>query len=221
VAPEKEIFRVARKPDPWQPPDWARAHDDGTFGNRFDDSEGYFRVIYAGSTCFTCFVETLARFRHTSNEEPIATALAEITDGAEPTPAFARVPGSWLTQRAIGTAHLNGKRYADVYASAWLSYFINALRSEIAAASRGESEPLDLARLMSQKRSLTQKIATHVYQLGYDGIYYQSRHGVDLSNWALFELFQISQPSISDIVPSDPDFQSALTHWGLTFNPNL
>jgi hypothetical protein len=26
------------------------ANEDGTFGNRFDDSEAYFRVLYAAST---------------------------------------------------------------------------------------------------------------------------------------------------------------------------
>ena len=32
--PPATIFRLARKPDPWQPSDWARANPDGTFGNR-------------------------------------------------------------------------------------------------------------------------------------------------------------------------------------------
>ena len=39
--PPKEIFRIGRKPSPWQPPDWSHANADGTFGNRFDDPAGY------------------------------------------------------------------------------------------------------------------------------------------------------------------------------------
>ncbi len=57
------IYRLGRKPDPWVPPDWASAGPDGTFGNRFDDPDATYRVLYASSQRFGCFVETLARFR--------------------------------------------------------------------------------------------------------------------------------------------------------------
>jgi hypothetical protein len=43
------IYRVGRKPDPWAPPDWASAGPDGTFGNRFDDPDTTYRVLYASS----------------------------------------------------------------------------------------------------------------------------------------------------------------------------
>ena len=57
------IYRLGRKPDPWAPPDWALAGPDGTFGNRFDDPDATYRVLYASSQRLGCFVETLARFR--------------------------------------------------------------------------------------------------------------------------------------------------------------
>ena len=59
------IYRIARRPDPWQPPDWSRANPDGTFGNRFDDPEGYYRVIYASSQKLSCFLETQPAFVRT------------------------------------------------------------------------------------------------------------------------------------------------------------
>lgn len=34
------IYRIGRRPDPWQYPDWSRANPDGTFGNRFDYPNG-------------------------------------------------------------------------------------------------------------------------------------------------------------------------------------
>jgi hypothetical protein len=34
------LYRVGRRPDAWAWPDWIYAHDDGTFGNRFDDPLG-------------------------------------------------------------------------------------------------------------------------------------------------------------------------------------
>jgi len=61
----------ARRPDVRQPPDWFLANSVGTFGNRFDGPDGYYRVLYASSRRLACFVETLARFR------PDITLLAE------------------------------------------------------------------------------------------------------------------------------------------------
>jgi hypothetical protein len=61
--PPDVLFRIGRQPDPWQPPDWSRASPDGTFGNRFDDPQGNYRVLYAASQELSCYVETLARFR--------------------------------------------------------------------------------------------------------------------------------------------------------------
>jgi hypothetical protein len=57
------IYRLGRKPDPWAPPDWALAGPNGTFGNRFDDPDATYRVLYASSQRIGCFFETLARFR--------------------------------------------------------------------------------------------------------------------------------------------------------------
>ena len=57
------IFRVGRRPDAWAWPDWTYAHDDGTFGNRFDDPLSEYRVLYASSQRCGAFAETLARFR--------------------------------------------------------------------------------------------------------------------------------------------------------------
>ena len=72
TTPTAPIFRLGLHPDPWEPPDWSRAHTDGTFGNRFDDPTGYYRVLYASSQRLSCFIETLARFR------PDLSLLAEL-----------------------------------------------------------------------------------------------------------------------------------------------
>jgi hypothetical protein len=52
-----------RRPDAWQWPEWAYAGSDGTFGNRYDDPLGEYRVLYASSQRRGAFLETLARFR--------------------------------------------------------------------------------------------------------------------------------------------------------------
>jgi len=61
--PSGPLFRVGRDRDGWAIPDWAYAKEDGTFGNRFDDPMGVYRVLYASSQRLGCFIETLARFR--------------------------------------------------------------------------------------------------------------------------------------------------------------
>ena len=68
------IHRLGRKPDPWAPPDWASAGPDGTFGNRFDDPDATYCVLYASSQRLGCFVETLARLLDSAS---IPTLLAE------------------------------------------------------------------------------------------------------------------------------------------------
>ena len=72
--PNLLLFRLGRKPDPWSPPDWSRALPNGTFGNRFDDPQGNYRVLYAATQRVSCFIETLARFR------PDLSLIAELQE---------------------------------------------------------------------------------------------------------------------------------------------
>ena len=58
MKPSGVIYRMGRVPDPWGVPDWASAGPDGTFGNRFDDPDATYRVLYASSQRLGCFLET-------------------------------------------------------------------------------------------------------------------------------------------------------------------
>ena len=102
--PTQPIYRVARYPDAWQLPDWSRAKD-GTFGNRFDDPESEYRVLYASSQQVSCFVETLARFR------PDLTLIEELKAiaGEDDFLPIGEVPLNWCSNRVIGTASAEGK----------------------------------------------------------------------------------------------------------------
>ncbi len=215
VSPDSPIYRIGRAPDPWRLPDWATASDDGTFGHRFDDSERYFRVVYAGSTRLGCFIETLARYR-SPGPQVLAElgAIANVCSDHTPTNT---VPASWFDPRRIGRAFIRRKRFADVYRSEWLSFLQNRLDPELlrhAMIESGEHE-FDLAVLMSKRRRLTQRLATLVYQCGYDGIYYQSRYGTDLFNFAIFEPFALEGCAVSEISVADPDLQTALARLAL------
>lgn len=204
LSTKEPIFRVARKPDPWRPADWAFAGEDRTFGNRFDDSEGYFRVLYAASTRLGCFIETLARYR----KGPVDPEL-ELSDFDADHIARGTVPASWLMKRRIGQARIDGAHFAHVYHSQSVAYLREKFEAKL-VRSEGTAD-FDMAVLMSQRRWLTQEISTLICSLGYDGIVYESRHGSDLWNWAIFEPFErLQRLSTLDLSSDDPDFKVAL-----------
>ncbi|MPZ53766.1 MAG: hypothetical protein GEU79_13720 [Acidimicrobiia bacterium] len=86
--------------------------EDATFGNRYDDPNGQYRVLYASSERIGTFLETLARFRPEPAilAEPIAS---DPTDELYPTNAPGVIPAAWLRKRAMGTATVAGQ-FADV-----------------------------------------------------------------------------------------------------------
>ena len=110
------IYRLGRKPDPWSVPDWASAGPDGTFGNRFDDPEGMYRVLYASSQRLGCFLETLARFRV---DVKLLAELAEI-EGDDDCFPVGEVPLEWIEKRMMGVATAGGE-YAEICSSEWIS----------------------------------------------------------------------------------------------------
>ncbi|MHB1698562.1 MAG: RES domain-containing protein [Acidobacteriaceae bacterium] len=147
--PSGPVYRLGRRPNAWQAPEWFLAHADGTFGNRFDDPEGYYRVLYASSQRVTCFVETLARFR------PDLSLLAELNaiDGEDDFVPLGTVPRSWLDVRTMGVAEIEGI-YADIYAAGWVSHLRRSLAAE---ALRLGLKDIDLSTLeMAEPRTLTQ-----------------------------------------------------------------
>jgi hypothetical protein len=201
--PTAPIFRLGRRPDPWEPPDWSRAHSDGTFGNRFDDPTGYYRVLYASSQRLSCFIETLARFR------PDLSLLAELDGiaGEDDYVPLGHVPSEWCDERWLGNCTAQGS-YADIYSAYWVGRLRQTLASECLKLGL---EDLDVAILQQGKpRRLTQLSSLEVYKAGLNGIYYRSRYGHDLENWALFEPFQIRKRGDSEAIRvDDPDLLAA------------
>ena len=48
IQPAGRVKRIGRMPDPWAWPPWEAQHSDNTFGNRWDDPEGVYRVTSMG-----------------------------------------------------------------------------------------------------------------------------------------------------------------------------
>jgi hypothetical protein len=89
VEPDGPLYRLGRQPDPWAWPDWSYAGSDGTFGNRYDDPETSYRVLYASSQRIGAFLETLARFRP---DLEVLAELEQIEGDDEPPPAVEPAP---------------------------------------------------------------------------------------------------------------------------------
>ncbi len=204
--PPRIVFRIGRKPDPWAPPSWGYAHEDGTFGNRFDDPEGSYRVLYASSQRLSCFAETLARFR------PSLEVLAELRDIAGPDDFLTFNPEDWIANRRIGTATARGV-FADIYANAWVSL----LRQELAAlALELGIHEIDASTLQANEpRRLTQAASLRVRTRGLNGVYYRSRFGHSMENWALFEPWDFDAHEPEEITLEDADMWTILERFAI------
>lgn len=141
---------MARGPDPWQPLDWAVAGPDGTFGNRFDDPEGAYRVLYASSQRLGCYLETLARFRV---DPTLSAELAEIAGEDDFTP-FGHVPPECAETRMLGSATQDGS-YADIYGDEWIANLRRDLAADCLQLGIVELKARDLQQ--SGLRELTQR----------------------------------------------------------------
>lgn len=207
--PPQPIYRVGRQPDAWQAPDWSRASPDGTFGNRFDDPESYYRVLYASSQEVSCFVETLSRFR------PDLTLLAELQaiEGEDDFLPLGKVPPDWCANRMLGTASAEGS-YAEICGGEWITHLRRRLASE---CLRLGITDLDASVLQSgSPRRITQLASLVVHELGFSGIYYRSRYSHELENWALFEPFRIHDVASRPIAKNAPALREAVRILGLT-----
>lgn len=184
------------------------AGPDGTFGNRFDDLEATYRVLYASSRRFGCYLETLARFRP---DLSLVAALDQIL-GEDDFPPLGHVPPEWAETRVVGSAFLFGA-YADVYSSDWIGILRKDLAGSWIALGLPELDAGALQRPTS--RPLTQRVSRVVFNTGFDGIRYRSRFGHDVRNWASFEPFKIDVQQATAIDPEDLDLQAALAIHGL------
>ncbi len=203
-------YRIARGTRPWEFTDWSKARTDPsgahTFGNRFDDPNGEYRVLYAASQLTSCYMETLARFRP---DRALLTELQAIK-GENDFQPIGVIPNEWFENRFIGTAEAKGN-YADLYTAEWVAHLRPRLQPECIDLGMPD---FDLSVLMQpQKRLITQLASSFVYDLGaFAGICYASRYGLDLENWALFEFKAEFDPApkVRQVAADDPALQEAV-----------
>ncbi len=212
-----EVFRLGRRPDPWAWPDWAYVGADGTFGNRYDDPLGIYRVLYASTRRVATFVECLAYFRA---DIEVVAGLAEIAgeDGDKEPVAAGVVPAEWVAQRCVGRGALAGD-YADLGHHESLVELRTALAARVVHYGLHD---LDASAIrLSAPRAFTQEVARYVFdqtaigQRRWNGLSYLSKHGDDLRNWAIFEPTTPGAIEVTDFSRDDEDLGDALALHGL------
>jgi hypothetical protein len=220
VQPDGPVYRVGRAPDPWAWPDWAYAAPDGTFGNRWDDPAGEYRVLYAASQRLAAYVETLAPFRP---DLAVVMALADI-DGEDDSTPVGVVPRAWLDTRLLGEAVLAGQ-FVDIGDARSLATLRAPLASRAIHYGIAEIDAAAIRR--SAPRGFTQEVSRFVHEWQEDtgpvaGIRYRSRYGDGLINWAIFESTTMAgspvlSPSTAPLSPNDPELAQALQILSLRF----
>lgn len=217
--PDGPLYRVARAPDPWVWPAWSHAGPDGTFGNRYDDPQGSYRVLYASSSPVGAYMESLARFRV---DLSVIAGLAAV-DGAEEIPMAGLLPRRWVQSRVLGEASADGD-FIDVGDAASLAVIRTHLAAE--AIHHGLAD-VDAATIrLHAPRRFTQAVSRLIYEWhepdgGCAGIRYCSRLGDQLVNWAIFEPVSPNQSAPDStlarpIAIDDPDLRRALDLLRLT-----
>jgi hypothetical protein len=234
--PAYPVFRIAHGPDPFAPREWDYSHEDGTFGNRFDDPGGRphptgqrgiipqdarFRVIYCATHRAGAFAETIARFRP---DPDLYLALQQIKDDEPLDPSLQGgvVPVDWRIQRLLGITNLDpALNFVDIVAPESRAHLTAALALLLKALAITD---VDLSAITNKElRTFTQEIARYVYeqrdeggQVLYAGIRYVSRHNPNWELWAIFHDRLKHTPRMSEsIFPDDPGLLEACTRLGL------
>ncbi|QZA16379.1 RES domain-containing protein [Mycobacterium malmoense] len=223
------VYRVGYKPDPWHWTPWEFADEHGRFTGRWDDPAGIWRTLYAGSSALACYLEVLAVFR----ADPVAARgmddiAVEDADDLYPAIRPGEIPRAWREPRSICSAELSG----------WFVLVghyetLPTLRRQfLPMAKEYGLQDLDAAAIRDGKhRRLTQAMSAWIYTLSTPngdpttGIQFDSRHGDQLTLWAIYErsASTASPPEIAnysgtqDITEQDADLTEAMHIHHLTW----
>jgi len=205
-----ELYRVGREPDPWAWIDWAFAGPDGTFGGRWDDVYGRYRVLYASSQRLGAFVESLAQFRADPHVVAEYANIEGVDDDGVLAPGV--LPRAWCSERVItrGVATEVVGSFVVVGAARTIATLREAFASLVLQHGLDD---LDAAVIrLSAPRAFTQPLSSYFEAQiddsgqAYAGIYFLSKHGDDIENWAIFEKERMSgQSPIMSVDRETPD----------------
>ncbi len=219
--------------NPFDPPPWRVAFDDGTFRGRFDDPRGMsgmpaeqrFRTIYCATQPAGAFGETIQKFPPSPE---IIGQFAPSDEPIDPQLLGGIVPLQWLSNRWIGKTVLDPSlHFFDLTAAENLRvlYYTPTLARIIGELGLG-LPGIDLSAVTSPHRRLTQEIARYVYnqvdeaggkargratgitgtntgQPYFAGLRYVSHLNPGWECWAIFHDRMLHTPSSPEVVRSD------------------
>jgi hypothetical protein len=226
------VYRVGYRPDPWNWTPWEYAGTDGRFHGRWDDPHGTWRTLYAGFSPLACYLEVLAAFRADPVVAEELDAIVDNADGGEdarhPTTVAGSVPRSWCAPRLFASGWLTGTFVVPGHPES-----LPTLRARFLNEAKAFGlADLDAAAIRdSRPRALTQAISAWIYTLSVGdgaplgGIEFASRHGDNLTLWALYERDtasnappQISPISVDPVHGENPDLKQAMRLHRLTWS---
>jgi hypothetical protein len=226
--PSSVVFRIAR--DPFVPPPWEYAINDllpQTFGGRFDDPSGRwrvpvekrFRTLYCATQRTGTFAETTDALR-VKMPDFLQRVRGFVTDAYddETFQNYKRglIPREWLDRKRIGSTLLEPDlRFIDLEVSETLQT-LNRVPRLVLLAGRFGLDQIDrrVLVLRGEQMRLSQEIAYWAYQQVDEtgnpvaGVRYISRVGGEWECWGLFDTRVAGRHKpgyIGPIDPSDPD----------------
>jgi len=218
---------VSRGFDVFAPPDWSWAHEDGTFGNRFDDPGKYrgipeedrFRVIYCATERAGALGETIARFRRSPR---LIQGLEAIRDeeSLDPELAGGELPEEWRLGRRLGSTRLDeGLVFVDLASAETFQILTEELAPVLVRFGLTE---FDLSLITSKRRRVTQEAARYAYEQAgtgqvFAGVRYLSRLNPAWELWAVFHDRMVHSPEeLSETVrEDDPGLVEAASVFGI------
>jgi hypothetical protein len=224
-APRGGLYRLGHHPDPfiWEGTvePLPESHHPIFGGRRFDDPDGRFVTLYAGTTPQASFAETIASFRRRPGlRERILAETAD--DDADPVYdrdwEEGRVPPGYFS-RVLGHADVDADaRFIDIDDPAThdvLNVELGELLTELEIAAE-----YDRGVLMTQDRRLTRRVAGFLSDHFGDeavGLRYESRLAAGLECWALWPQAQLPlhMPDVEPISPETPELVEMAERFGL------
>ena len=227
----RPVHRVGFEPEPWSWTPWQYA-EHGRFSGRWDDPDGIWRSIYVGESRLACFLEVLAFARP---DPQLQDELADVDEADEdavayPTLAGGLLPESWRSPRRVGRARLTGwyavpgdKESLPTLRARFLALAITLRLPDVDAGVIRLAEP----------REFTQVVAAWLYdQTAPDGaplagVQFTSRHGDDLTLWAVLERpgdddvsALLQEPESEPVGQDDDELQEAMRIHRLQWAPS-
>ena len=183
------IYRICGELyEPWAFRDWAAAKSDGTFGCRWDDPAGEYRVLYASTNRTGAFMETLQCFIPPPELVALVGAIASTQADGPATIAPGVVPREWASERVIGSCKAEGN-FAAVFLARSLQVFRGTLAALITRLGLKDLDYDLSALLLRSPRELSQAASRVVYEdtEDFSGIFCVSRMGFEFMNVTIYE----------------------------------